>query len=70
MILTHKDRLLRFGSEIIFSLCEFFGVEVELIEEAPSQSLEERLSKDVIELMVVFCARLHGSRAHRKKKKS
>ena len=25
IILTHKDRLLRFGSEIIFLLCEFFG---------------------------------------------
>ena len=28
LVLTHKDRLLRFGSELIFSLCEQFGIEV------------------------------------------
>jgi len=25
LVLTHKDRLLRFGSELVFSLCEHFG---------------------------------------------
>lgn len=25
LVLTHKDRLLRFGSELIFALCEQFG---------------------------------------------
>lgn len=28
LIVTHLDRLLRFGSELIFALCEHFGVEV------------------------------------------
>ena len=31
IILTHKDRLLRFGSEIIFYLCSFFHTDIELI---------------------------------------
>ena len=26
LILTHKDRLLRFGSEIIFQICHHFAV--------------------------------------------
>ena len=26
LILTHKDRRLRFGSEIIYQICQFFGV--------------------------------------------
>jgi predicted site-specific integrase-resolvase len=26
LILTHKDRLVRFGSEIIFQICQFCGV--------------------------------------------
>jgi len=30
LVLTHKDRLLRFGSELVFSLCEHFGCEVVL----------------------------------------
>ena len=28
LVLTHKDRLLRFGSELVFALCEHFGKEV------------------------------------------
>jgi predicted site-specific integrase-resolvase len=28
LVLTHKDRLLRFGSELVFSLCEIQGVEI------------------------------------------
>ena len=67
IILTHKDRLLRFGSEIIFYLCSFFGTKVELIEEEKNFSDEEILTRDVIELMTVFSARLYGKRAHRKK---
>jgi putative resolvase len=31
LVLTHKDRLLRFGAELIFSLCEQFGIEVVII---------------------------------------
>ena len=67
IVLTHKDRLLRFGSEIIFYLCSFFGTKIELIEEEKHLSDEEVLTRDVIELMTVFSARLYGKRAHKKK---
>ncbi len=33
LVLTHKDRLLRFGSELIFALCEEFGAEVVIINQ-------------------------------------
>ena len=32
MIINHKDRLLRFGSELIFYLCQLFKVNVIVIE--------------------------------------
>ena len=32
-VLTHKDRLLRFGSELIFLICKFFGIRVHIIHE-------------------------------------
>lgn len=66
LVLTHKDRLLRFGSEIIFKICEFFGVQVEIIEEAKIKSDEEALAFDVLEIITVFSARLYGKRAHKK----
>jgi len=64
LILTHKDRLLRFGSEIIFSLCEANGIEVVILDDDQNMSFEMELSADVIQLMTVFCARLHGRRSH------
>lgn len=28
LVITHKDRLLRFGAELIFTLCEIQGIEI------------------------------------------
>ena len=36
LVLTHKDRLLRFGAELIFALCEENDVEVVLINKGPT----------------------------------
>jgi len=67
LVITHKDRLLRFGSELIFSLCENFGVEVIIINRTEDSSFEEDLTKDVLEIITVFSARLYGSRSHKNK---
>jgi len=68
LVLTNKDRLLRFGAELIFSLCENFGVEVVLINSAEEASFEEDLAQDVLEIITVFSARLYGSRSRKNKK--
>ena len=65
LVITHKDRLLRFGSEILFYLCKAFDVKVTILEESKNLTDEEKLSNDVIELMVVFSARLYGKRGHK-----
>ena len=67
LIINHKDRLLRFGSEIIFSLCKAKGIAVTILEESPVKSFELELSTDVIELMTVFSAKLYGRRSHKNK---
>lgn len=68
LIINHKDRLLRFGSEIIFNLCEFFNVKV-IILENEEKNFEEELVSNVIELMTVFCAKMYGKRSHKNKNK-
>jgi putative resolvase len=68
LVITHKDRLLRFGSELIFSLCEHFGVEVIIINKSEESTFEEDLANDVLEIITVFSARLYGSRSHKNKK--
>lgn len=68
LVLTHKDRLLRFGSELIFSLCEQFGTEVVIINRTEDSTFEEDLAQDVLEIITVFSARLYGSRNHKNRK--
>jgi putative resolvase len=67
LVLTHKDRLLRFGSEIIFSLCEQFDTEVVLIHSSEETTFEKELVQDVLEIITVFSARLYGSRSRKNK---
>ncbi|WP_414587050.1 IS607 family transposase [Scytonema sp. PCC 10023] len=68
LVLTDTDRLLRFGSELIFSLCEHFGCEVVIINRTEDGSFEEHLAKDVLEIITVFSARLYGSRSQKNKR--
>lgn len=69
LILTHKDRLLRFGAELIFSICEAKGVEVVILNKGEEKaSFEEDLANDVLEIITVFSARLYGSRSRKNKR--
>ena len=65
LVLTDKDRLLRFGSELIFSICEYQQVEVIILNKRVETRFEEDLAKDVLEIITVFSARLYGSRSRR-----
>ena len=67
-MLTHKDRLLRFGSELIFALCEIQNIEVVIINKGEPPSFEEELAQGVIEIITVFSARLYGSRSNKTKR--
>lgn len=69
LVLTHKDRLLRFGSELVFAMCEEFETEVVIINKSSEElSFEQELVTDMIELITVFSARLYGSRSKKNKK--
>lgn len=69
LVITHKDRLLRFGAELIFAICEAKGVEVVIINKGDENpKFEEELAKDVLEIITVFSARLYGSRSKKNKK--
>ncbi len=68
LVITHKDRLLRFGAELLFTLCEIFGTEVIIINRTEDSIFEEDLAQDVLEIITLFSARLYGSRSHKNKK--
>ena len=68
LVVTHQDRLLRFGADLVFMLCEHFGTEVVIINASEASPVEEELVTDVLEIITVFSARLYGSRSHKNKK--
>jgi putative resolvase len=68
LVITHKDRLLRFGAELVFAICEIKQVEVVLLNRGEDTTFEEDLAKDILEIITVFSARLYGSRSGKNKR--
>jgi excisionase family DNA binding protein len=68
LVISHKDRLLRFGAELVFAICEAKNVEVVIINQGEDTTFDEDLAKDVLEIITVFSARLYGSRSHKNQK--
>ncbi len=67
LVLTHQDRLLRFGAELVFAICEMKDIGVVIINKGEEPTFEEKLAQDVLEIVTVFSARLYGSRNHKNK---
>lgn len=67
IVLNYKDRLLRFGSELVFEICKFHNVEVVILTEDEEKSYEEELVDDALSIITVFSAKLYGSRSHKNK---
>ena len=68
LVLMHKDRLLRFGAELVFALCEAQGIEIIIVNHGEPPSFEQELAQDVLEIITVFSVRLYGARSHKTRK--
>ena len=68
LVITHKDRLLRFGAELVFAICEAKNVEVVILNQGEDAAFEEDLTEDMREILTVFGARLYGSRSRKHQK--
>jgi len=68
LVISHKDRLLRFGAELVFAICAAKNVEVVILNQGEDTAFEEDLAKDVLEIITVFSARLYGSRSRKNQK--
>lgn len=67
VVINYKDRLLRFGSEIIFEICKYHDVEILILTEDEEKPYEEELVDDVLSIITAFSAKLYGSRSHKNK---
>lgn len=67
IVILYKDRLLRFGFEIIENLCNKYGTTIEIIDNT-EKTEEQELVEDLIRIVTVFSCRLQGKRANKAKK--
>src|SRR5207245_1385636 len=65
LIIAHRDRLVRFGYEYFEAFCERHHTEIVVIN-GEAMSPEHELVRDLIAIVTVFSARLHGLRSYRK----
>lgn len=68
LIITHKDRLLRFGSDLLINVANQFNVKTIILNDE-TKTFEQELASDVLEIITVFSAKLYGSRSHKNKKR-
>jgi predicted site-specific integrase-resolvase len=67
IVILYKDRLLRFGYEMVENLCSMYGTRIEVIDQSEKNE-EQELVEDLIQIITVFSCRLQGKRAHKAKK--
>jgi putative resolvase len=67
IVVLYKDRLLRFGYELIESLCGKYGTTIEIIDNT-EKTEEQELVEDLVQIVTVFSCKLQGRRANKAKK--
>lgn len=69
VVVSHKDRLARFGYELIKDLIRVYsGGSLVVLHRTEALEPEEELAQDVLAIMNVFVARMNGLRKYRKKR--
>ena len=67
IIISYKDRLIRFGYELIEHLCNKNDVEIVVLNNEEKDKNKE-LVEDMLSIITVFSSRLYGSRSKKHKK--
>ena len=67
VVVLYKDRLLRFGFDLIKNFAELHDCQIEVIDQT-YKSEEQELVEDLVQIITVFSCKLHGKRANKAKK--
>ena len=68
LIIAHKDRLCRFGFDLLSSICKKSGCEL-LVLSQEHLSPEQEMVQDLMTIVHCFSSRLYGLRNYRKELK-
>lgn len=71
LIVLYKDRLARFGYDLIeYFITEYSNGKIIIVHEKENETTEEELVKDVMNILNVYTAKLNGIRKYNKNKKA
>jgi predicted site-specific integrase-resolvase len=67
IVIAYKDRLTRFGYEMIEYMVEkYSGGKIRIINKEEEQTPTEEITKDIVEIMNVYVAKMNGLRKYKK----
>lgn len=67
IFVTHKERLSRFGYELIETICKKYDVDIIILNEKQEKPLKQELAEDMMMLLASFNNKLYCSRIHKNK---
>ena len=66
VVVLYKDRLLRFGYELLENIANMYGVSIEIIDNS-KQTEQGELVEDLVQIITVFSCKLQGKRVEKTK---
>lgn len=67
VVVLYKDRLLRFGFELVEYVSSLYNCDIEVVD-TTEKTEQKELVEDMIQIITVFSAKLQGKRANKAKK--
>ena len=67
IVILYKDRLVRFGFELIENICNKYGTVIEIIDNT-EETEEQELVEDLVQIITAFSCKLLGKTANKAKK--
>ena len=64
VVVLHKDRLLRFGLELVEYIASLYNCDIEIIDNT-EKSEQQELVEDLVHIITVFSCKLQGKRANK-----
>lgn len=68
--ITDKDKLIRFNFDFFKTICDFYKVEIIILQDDKDKTIQQELVDDMMSLLASFSGKLYGMRSSKNKNKS
>lgn len=68
VVVLYKDRLLRFGFELVEYIASLYNCDIEIIDNTEKSEQQQELVEDLVQIITVFSCKLQGKRANKARK--